>query len=303
MPYNKIAVFIASMGLPFIAWLRYPSLTQEMLKDLRIPRILHYVALAGMGISLALRNLEAVKIFFLNGGGLSLIVLILSLVYAAVFAIVSNNIEDLPTDKLTNPSRPLVLGTVNPQHYLWVGIFCQIWAFLLASSLSMGVFGGIFGISFGYYLYSCSPFRLKKIPILAKFILGFNSLAVALCGWMLCGKNAFDFPLKWTLFILIPLSLAANFVDLKDTEGDKLMNVRTLPVLLGQEKAIHLIAGFTLFSYFVAGLLLENSWLFIPNVFIAFLHIRFLYKKPYNEKPIFLIFVSALYGLDVFLLL
>lgn len=302
MPY-KLAFCIASIALPFIAWLRYPSLTQEMLKDLRIPRILHYVALAGMGISLALKDLASVKIFFQDEGVLSLILLVLSLVYAAVFAIVTNNIEDLPTDKLTNPNRPLVLGTVNPQHYLWVGIFCQIWAFVLAMSLSLGIFGGIFGISFGYYLYSCSPFRIKKIPILAKFILGFNSLAVALCGWMLCGKNALDFPLKWTLFILIPLSLAANFADLKDTEGDKLMNVRTLPVILGQEKAIHLIAGFTLFSYFVAGLLLENIWLFIPNVLIALLHIHFLYKKPYDEKPIFLIFLSALYGLDIFLLL
>lgn len=297
-----LIVLIVSCGLPLFAFWFNPVLTKEMLKDLRIPRILHYVALASIGMALSLKNFTNFGIFLQNEGLFSVLILIFSLVYAAIFAIVTNNIEDLPTDAITNPNRPLVLGKIHTKHYLWVGIFCQIWALVLAYSLSIFIFGGILAISLGYYLYSCSPFRLKRIPILAKMIIGFNSFAVAWSGWVLVGGAAKQFPIKWMLFILIPLSLAANFVDLKDTEGDKWMNVKTLPVLLGQEKATHLIAVFTLMSYVIAGILLANLWLFIPNLFMAFLHIYFLYQKPYNEKPVFLIYVSSLYGLAVFLL-
>lgn len=297
-----LIVLITSCGLPLISFWFSPILTKEILKDLRIPRILHYVALANIGMALSLKNFTNFGVFLQNEGLFSVLILIFSLVYAAIFAIVTNNIEDVPTDTITNPNRPLVLGKIRTKDYLRVGIFCQTWALVLAYALSIYILSGILAISLGYYLYSCSPFRLKRIPILAKLIIGFNSFAIAWSGWVLVGGSPNQFPIKWMLFIMIPLSLAANFVDLKDTEGDKLMNVKTLPVLLGQEKATHLIAGFTLMSYVIAGILLANIWLFIPTLFMAFLHIYFLYQKPYIEKPVFLIYVSSLFGLAVFLL-
>jgi len=179
---------------------------------------------------------------------LSLSLLVFSLVYAAVFAIVTNNLEDLPTDRITNLNRPLVSGKVKPKQYLWAGIFCQVWLYCWLFICLSGYFGVILLHFFGMiFSYSCRPFQPQKnsSPSL-KLIIGFNSLSGRTL-WMdaLRWRIVIFFPLEWIFFILIPLSLAANFVDLKDTEGDKLMNVRTLPVVLGQEKARHLIAGFT----------------------------------------------------------
>lgn len=290
-----------SLIFPLILLFYKSTLTKEILKDLRIVRILHYVALAGLGMALYLRESNYLTLYLNSDSFFVFPLFIISLAYSAVFAIVTNNIEDLEADKITNPNRPLVKGTVNAQSYYRVGIFCQVFSFFIAFMAQKEMFYGILAISVGYYIYSCKPFRLKRIPFIAKLIIGCNSLAVAVCGFVLAGGNVFDFPLIWVFYILIPLSLAANFVDLKDTEGDGKTGIKTLPVLWGEPKAKLFIAGCTVSAYIMAGVLLRIPWLYPLNFLMAVLHIWFLYKKPYDEKPVFMIYVSALFGLDIFL--
>jgi len=43
-------------------------------------------------------------------------------------------------------------------------------------------------------------------------------------------------------------------------------------------------------------------WLYPMCGIMAILNITLLYRKPYNEKPIFLIYISALFGLNIILL-
>lgn len=298
---NQAILLGLSLLIPLCALFYFPLLTKEILRDLRIPRILHYVALAGLGMALYLRTDDHLNIYLRSDKVLLFPLFIVALTYAAVFAIVTNNIEDLGADQISNPKRPLVTGTVDTLSYLWAGIFCQVWALLLALMTQKALFFGILAISAGYYIYSCRPFRLKRIPIVAKIIIGFNSLAVAVCGYVLTGGNLADFSLIWVFYILVPLSLAANFVDLKDTEGDRHTGVKTLPVLWGEDKARLFITACTVFAYLMAGFLLHIWWVYPLNILIAALHIRFLYQQPYDEKPVFLIYVAALFGLDVFL--
>jgi 4-hydroxybenzoate polyprenyltransferase len=290
-----------AIALPLLGGILAPKMTQELFRDLRFPRILHYVALAAMGMALFLKEhipypwLATAEVYLTTG------IFVFSLSYAAIFAIVTNNLEDLEADRITNQSRPLVRGTVNPKHYLWAGMVCEAWALGLAALHSWEMLIGILAISVGYFIYSCRPLRLKRVPILAKLLIGANSWMVAVTGWTLVGGNWTEFPWIWSVFILIPLSFAANFVDLKDTEGDRATGIATLPVLLGERLARHVIALATLCAYAMGGILLNIPYLYPINAVVAVAHLYFLYRKPYDERWIFLIYVGTVFGLDFFM--
>ena len=288
-----------SVLLPVFFWVYWPILTKEILGDLRILRILHYVALAGLGMALHLRMVDYSCSLFTSTLLPVFLLFVVALAYAAVFAIITNNIEDLEADRISNPERPLVGNRVAKDAYYRAGVFCQAYALLLAISVQKEMFFGVLAISAGYYIYSCAPFRLKRFPFLAKGIIGFNSLAVALCGFVLAGGRLFQFPVIWIFYIVVPLSLAANFVDLKDTAGDGHTGIRTLPVLWGERKARFFIACCTVFAYGMAGILLRLVWVYPLLVLVTGVHIWLLYRKPYNEKPIFLVYVTALSSLDI----
>ena len=226
-----------------------------------------------------------------------------TLVYAAVFAIVSNNIEDVEADKITNPNRPLVKNTVQQRPYFLAGILCLAIALITSILVNTDLFICILSISVGYYLYSCKPFRLKRIPFLSKFIIGINSLIVTMGGFCLAGGQLFNFPVLWLIFILFPLSLAANFVDLKDIEGDRQTHIKTLPVFFGQKNALIIISVSTFITYIFAGIILNIYWAYPLVILSAILHVWFLYKKPYKEEPVFIVFLSGIFGLSVLLYL
>lgn len=299
----QAAVAAFALILPLLFLLITPQLTREILRDLRLPRILHYAALAGLGMALYLKAANMQMRVMEADTLLAFFVYVICLAYAAVFAIITNNMEDLEADRITNRERPLVRGTVNRKAYLRAGIFCQLMALGMSALVNWEMFAGIVAVSAGYYLYSCRPFRLKRIPLLSKLLIGINSLAVALAGYALLGGNVMEFPWEWMLFILLPLSLAANFVDLKDTDGDRATGIATLPVLLGEKKARIVIAIATAAAYLMAGLLLADWRLALPNAALTALHLWFLFRKPYNEKPVFMVYVTGLVGLDVFLLI
>ncbi len=53
-----------------------------------------------------------------------------------------------------------------------------------------------------------------------------NGWMVTVCGYALAGGEWSTFPWIWSIFIFVPLSLAANFIDLKDIAGDKATGLR-----------------------------------------------------------------------------
>jgi 4-hydroxybenzoate polyprenyltransferase len=320
---DNYALLVALGGLAaMIARQSWPKLTRALIEDLRVPRILHFVALGGLGMALWLHDYRYPdwiigKLAFY----LEFALMVMALTYAAVFAIVTNNVEDLEADKISNPGRPLVRGAVEKGAYLRAGWISLALALLLAWFTNKALFVGVAGISLGYYVYSCKPFRLKRIPILAKLIIGVNSWIVAVTGYVMVGgtcslENVIkghtdtwhcpatwqDFPLAWSIFILVPLSLAANFVDLKDTEGDKATGIATLPVLLGEKWARHVIAAATVATYVMGGILLAIPWVWPLNAVACAAHMFFLYRKPYDERWVFLVYVGTILGLDFFLL-
>lgn len=296
---------LIALGLsaaPLLAGLIFRrSLTRALLDDLRLLRIVHYVILAGLGYALFLREPTRRAQLANPQLWLTAAVFIVALAYAAVFAIVTNNLEDIFIDRITNPTRPLIKGTVVHASYLRAGIVCLATALIISALTSLPMLVGIVAVSVGYFIYSCRPFRLKRIPLVAKLMLGLNSLCVAIAGFVLAGGRWNDFPLPWALYLLVPLSLAANFVDLKDTPGDKAGGVVTLPVWLGDRKARFVISGATLFAYLTAGWLLGLWWMTPAIALLAALHVYFIHRTPYDEAKVFVTYLSGLASVDVLL--
>lgn len=300
--YFSLLIVLFAFATPLLLWLWQPRLVLAILKDLRLLRILHYFILCLLGVGLYQRQRltvfhpETLVLY------LQMILFFIALVYAAVFAIVSNNLADVETDRISNPKRPLITGAVEKRSYSLAGYLSLFIAFGLAFLISLKVLLGIFLVTFGYFVYSCPPLRLKRYVFIAKSLIGFNSLVVMVTGFRLGGGHFGDMPLLWLVFVMGPLAFAANFVDLKDTAGDKQMNVNTLPVLLGERKARLVIAGFTFLAYFMGAFLLEHYFIYALATIMCVTHIYFLYRKPYNELPIFICYLSSLITVFVMLI-
>lgn len=279
-----------------------PEICRELLRDIRPGRIVHYYLLFVFGfvcfrstpeklLQTEPETLYAALLFFF------------CLAYAAVFAIATNNREDLEIDKITNTERPLVRGTIETSSYLRIAVISLLFSLLL-SALSRPVFLiSIMGISLIYYIYSCKPFRLKRFVLLAKMLIGINSLLAAGTGFVLAGGKWYEFPVFWLVFILVPVSLMANFIDLKDTPGDRAAGIKTLPVLLGDRNARNLIAVFTLMAYGFVFVYFQSTWISILLIITCFVHLFLLFRQPYREKPLFLLHNTLFLGLTSLLLL
>jgi 4-hydroxybenzoate polyprenyltransferase len=268
-----------------------------------MPRILHYISLSLLGAVLFFGSLAQLQMSVNAELVFNFLVFFMCLTYAAVFAIITNNIEDIEADRISNPDRPLVKGKVATGLYFRVGLISLLIALVIAAITDLRILAGVSAISLGYFIYSCRPLRLKRIPFLSKFIIGINSLVVALAGFSLAGGGVSDFPFLWAVYILIPLALSANFIDLKDVEGDKATGIKTLPVIFGETRARQMIAFFTFCSYVMAALLLNVSWMFPLVLVTCVAHLWLLFRKPYREKPVFLTYLLAIFALNVLLLL
>lgn len=295
-------MLIGASALPIAFGLVFSrALTRAILGDLRFARLLHFVAIATLGVCLALRDPTRREQVVFGELVATFALFLVSLAYAAVFAIVTNNIEDLETDRITNRDRPLVRGDVAPGSYLVAGVVCLGVGLSLAWLAHRAIFWAIAGVSIVYVAYSCRPLRLKRIPVFAKLLFGVNALFIALCGFAMAGGDPRAFPVGWAIYLLVPLSLAANFVDLKDTEGDRRMRVLTLPVLLGEPTARVVISLATLAAYATAAVLLSVRWFYPVIALLALLHVYFVMRQPYREVFVFLVYLSGIFALSAVL--
>jgi len=100
-----------------------------------------------------------------------------------------------------------------------------------------------------YFLYSAPPLRIKRIPFFSKLLISLNSLILIILGFFIITGSIINFPWEITIVFLIGATAVANFIDIKDYEGDKKVGVKTLPVILGIRKAKFLISLFFILTY------------------------------------------------------
>jgi chlorophyll/bacteriochlorophyll a synthase len=269
-----------------------PAKLWLFIRDSRPLRVLHFELMLLLGVVLGVRTLGWPPLYLLLP---SVLLSAVALFLAALFCIVINNVYDIEIDRVSNTARPLVRGSISQGAYVRLGwIFCALAllyamvagpAAVLATCVCMGT----------YFIYSAPPFRLKRVPVLSKLVISINSFAVVVLGWGLTGGYWSSVPRWIAAFLLLGFTLAANFIDLKDYEGDRLSGVKTLPVLLGMRPARIVISLFFAGNYVAAALFLGGS----PKQTLALavlcaLQILLLLTGPYKEGPVFAAYLVSI---------
>ena len=160
--------------------------------------------------------------------------------------------DDLKNHELGNPAQALrVLPSekISESRFKQYIIFTGTFGLVLACSINFTVFilQGLYLIL--GYLYSAEPFRLKK-----RFMMKQVTIALGTTFCILIGAVAGEGVISATLYMLIIhfiVNMGINpIMDVRDIRGDRVMGIRTIPVVWGPEAAIRLYFA----SFFVMGL-------------------------------------------------
>ncbi len=173
---------------------------------------------------------------------------------------VVNDWFDRHVDAINEPHRPIPSGRVPGRLGLYFAVFWTLVSLAVASLLGTWVFlAAIVGLLLAW-LYSAPPVRLKQngwwgnaaVGLCYEGLPWFTAAAVVTAG----------LPATEILLLAVLYSAGAHGImtlnDFKAIEGDRVMNVRSLPVQLGAVPAARLACGImAIAQFFVIALLLH----------------------------------------------
>lgn len=252
-------------------------------KNSRFSRIGHYFIFIIIGLILA----GKANVYINWTYWISLIVLFLSFYSAWMFAVGTNDIEDIEIDKISNPGRPLIKNNVDIVETKNMNVFFLAYSLLGAALIGEYILLFIIVYTFAYYIYSAKPLKLKRIPIISTFLISIATLCATMAGFFFnsSATNFSDFPFKYAVLILVGITLGATVKDLKDIEGDGANGIRTLPVLLKNSPLRYLFAFLWAFAFFSLPFLIFKNLLHIipiaPFALTALYIIRYKFQESY----------------------
>lgn len=264
-----------------------------IVKNSRPERVLHCFFMVFVGIALAW-NGAATSFNWLDI--LSLMVFLLSVYFSWMFAVGVNDICDFSADKISNPKRPLASGAIS------LSFMKNTNSVFLALSLVGACLAGSYSLFYilsftaSYFIYSSPPLRLKRFPVVATLMIAIASLSMAMAGFFLISgsKLVSAFPLNYVYLIIFAFTAGATIKDLKDTKGDQSDGVFTIPVIFGEQRGKTIIAGLVSAAIVVSAAII-NALVLMPAALIAsILVIYYIFKHNYNEKPIFVVYLTYL---------
>jgi len=174
---------------------------------------------------------------------------------------VVNDWFDRHVDAINEPNRPIPSGRVPGRAGLW---FALVWTLLsFVVSLTLGAWvavAAVIGLLLAW-AYSAPPFRLKQNG-------WWGNSAVGLCyeglPWFTAAAAmSATLPASETIMLALLYSAGAHGImtlnDFKSIEGDRVMNLRSLPVQLGADGAARLACVVMALPQ-VAVIVLLNLW-------------------------------------------
>ncbi len=203
----------------------------------------------------------------------------------AIYAL--NDISDIKIDAINASERPLPSGQVSVGEAKTLTTVLFAASFLIACSVNL--FALMFTVLFAFLgiAYSIRPLRLKD-GVFGDVCWGLGIGVTVLGGATVAAITIGSIVAASTLAFL---TAGCGFTkDLKDIEGDKALNIHTLPILLGEKRSITVmtimsIAGFTLL--FANVIFQTIDILYILSVILATFmfaySIHLLYKNPFSK--------------------
>jgi 4-hydroxybenzoate polyprenyltransferase len=253
--FKAYTLIIALDALLIGAW-SAPRTFRPIARDSRFLRALHFLLLflLGLGFAEPPQRLELQHVLSVSIG-------LLGVWLVWIYAVMVNNLHDVEIDRINDPGRPLVTGAVDPERYRRISwwVLGAALAAAWAASYSTLWFVSIFGLT--YFVYSAPPLRLKVRCAVSKTVIGINSAAAFLAGFVLWEGKMLDVPLWPLLVILVGFSLGAHVIDLKDVEGDRQAGIKNLATLLGKQRAQGLLATAIMLAHLAGFWMLRSTWL------------------------------------------
>ncbi len=288
--YISIIVFFILSNIYF--YNKNKKIFIEIAKDIRITRTIHFLLMILFGIIVAGKisplTITIQKIFeilFLN----------ISVFYAVLYSTISNNFADVKIDLISNPDRPLPKKSVDPVQYNKAGTIILYLSLFYSIIINFKTFAIVASFIAIYYIYSMPPFRFKRAVVISKLCISINSMLLSFGGFFLFNNDLSLYPVYFIYFFVFILTFTINFIDLKDYHGDMEGNIKTLPVLLGLKNAKILCGIFFIFTYMIA------AFIFFPLLFAGIWQYFLVTKKKYNEHNVFLLYLSSIIILFIFL--
>lgn len=302
---HKLSFFytlIIFIQLVFIQFLSNKAKFIAIFKNTRFPQMVFNWGLFLIGLSLGFFYFPQYFKWELFQT-LAILNLLIAVLFAWLNSVVVNDVFDLDIDKMTNADRPLVKGIFNEKGYYEYGFVFLIIAFI--SSLVVGLKPFILIIVYALltWVYSASPFRIKRFFPLSLIIASFSSLLFLFMGYVLVseGQSLIVFPWRIAGFLFVVYCLVLSAKDFKDIESDGKFGVKTFPVLMGEEKARTVLAVAILIFYLLSVFVINESRLFVPALLFGGIS----FWKTINKKVItaelnwWLLGLVSLYGLFV----
>ncbi len=163
-----------------------------------------------------------------------------------------NDYFDIEIDKVNRPQRQKLLYRLGRKNFLMISL--SLFFFSNTLSLFSGIFYFFITITATVILIIYTPF-LKPYFFFGNLIISAISGFTFILGGLTAGRIESNiFPFLFAFFLHLPREILK---DLEDIEGDKKEGLKTLPVVLGEEKTL-------IFSYILIAIL------FIITIFSLF---------------------------------
>jgi geranylgeranylglycerol-phosphate geranylgeranyltransferase len=260
----------------------------------------YYIPIAIIGIFVGIAT---------SGGTLNYNVLLSFFSIATLIAAFNtfNGVTDFKIDLINKPHRPIPSGKMTRKIASFYSLILYLISLIIAYQLTTQYFLLTVLTSIITILYSLPLVRLRKRFIISNLCGGIiYGLLCPLLGWSLSPNNPLPtYILGFTFLFALSLSMSKDF---EDYIGDKAYRIKTIPVVLGIEKAkllstIMLSSSFAYLIIASASSLIKNQYLLVAITLPGFIAlIRRMYqdhKRFYNSmeerriaKKVFLMLMS-----------
>ncbi|MFA6353004.1 MAG: UbiA family prenyltransferase [Candidatus Paceibacterota bacterium] len=294
---SLLYLFVSTLFAGIIFYLYDKKKTWSVIKNFRITRTLNTTILLFIGIILGIKNVDQYVsinwelIFFILAACLSNI-------FCWGWGVSYNDRKDEKIDIISNTNRPLPSKTLSLEENNFTSKLFLGLSYLYGFIVGYAFFVMILIKSSLGYLYSSDFFHLKKYPILSQFVIACAYLTTIMAGFLLISGNLIsDFPVKLSLSVLVLFTLGVGFKDIKDYQGDKNQNIRTLPVIFGLERGKKIIGAMGTLAFILIPLIFNQYFylLIIPSIICAILYFYFTNKENYKELPVFMTYFLLLF--------
>ncbi|MEM5868826.1 MAG: UbiA family prenyltransferase [Candidatus Aenigmatarchaeota archaeon] len=191
---------------------------------------------------------------------LNLVLAIASVVLISSAGIVTNDYYDYEIDKINTPHRPLPSGRISKKFAKIYAIFLFIGGTVIASFINIYCFALAIINSFLEFFYARN---LKRIALVGNATDSWFVASTFLYGYLASlGKEFIIADNFYLILIFSLLSFFANigreiFGDIEDLNGDKMLGLKTLPIITSVK-----------FSRFIASLFIILSVILSPLPFL-----------------------------------